>query len=376
MMQPRLTFALVLPILLSIAAAQAGEAEQKPGAAVDSALSEVVSPRTQSEVLVFGSWHTAGLQGIEPRHMQGVLDALDRFAPTRIAVEALPPDEVALLFDRARAQPAAAQQSDRFGKRIGEPGRAMQAAMGVDRFAAEARALELLASAGRDMAPDTRGELIRNLLAAYDFYSAALQWTYLTPAQRRDVDLPDAVRKTLDERLQSKDEINIVATALARRHGLQRLYPIDSQYEAVRTLGFPEETADAVFGHESVRTWRDSPEGKRIFELAEGALEPGGMLELARKANSVQVQEEDATQWRAWLAMDHPSGLDRFRYAMWELRNARMASNVLDAAASTRPERVLVVVGLSHKSYLDRELADKLALRLVQIDELDNRQEP
>lgn len=373
-MQPRQTFALVLPILLSITAAHAGEAEQKPGAAVDSALSEVVSPRTQSEVLVFGSWHTAGLQGFEPRHMQGVLDVLDRFAPTRIAVEALPPDEVALLFDRARTQPAAAQQSDRFGKRIGEPGRAMQAAMGVDRFAAEARALELLAGAGRDMAPDARAELIRNLLAAYDFFSAALQWSYLTPAQRKDIELPDAVRTALDKRLQAKDEISLVAAALARRHGLQRLYPIDSQYEAVRTLGFPEETLDVVFGHESVHTWRNSPEGKRLSGLVESVLEPDGMVDVARKMNSVQAQEDDAIQWRSWLAMDHPSGLDRFRYAMWELRNARMASNVLDAAASTRPERVLVIVGLSHKSYLDRELADKLALRLVQFDELDKRQ--
>lgn len=375
-MQPRQTLAFVLPILLSITATQAGEAERRPGAAVDSALSAVVSPKTQSEVLVFGFWHTAGLSGVEPRHMQGTLDLLDRFAPTRIAVEALPPDEVALLFDRARRQPGAAQMSNTFGKRIGEPGRAMQATMGVDRLAAEARAQELLASAGRDMAPDARAELVRNLLAAYDFFSAALQWSYLTPAQRVDVELPEAVRTALDKQLQSKDEVNLVATALARRHGLQRLYPIDSQYEAVRTLGFPEETLDAVFEHESIRTWRDSPEPKRVSGLAEGALEPGGMLDMARKLNSVQTQEDDAFQWRPWLTMNHPSGLGRFRYAMWELRNARMASNVLDAAASTQPERVLVVVGQAHKSYLDRELADKLALRLVQFDELDKRQAP
>lgn len=375
-MQPRQTLTLLLPFLLATAGAQAAEAERRPGAAVDSALSAVVSPRAQSEVLVFGFWHTAGLDDLETHHMQGTLDLLDRFAPTRIAVEALPPDEVALLFDRAQRQPAAAQLSGTFGKRIGESGRAMQSAMGVERLDAEARALELLVTAGREMAPDARAELVRNLLAAYHFHSAALQWSYLTPMQRTDVELPDAVRKALDARLQSKDEINTVATALARRHGLQRLYPIDSQYEAMRTLGFPEETVEAVFGHASVRSWRDSREGKRILGLSEGAYEPGGMLDLARKANSVQAQQDDATQWRSWLAMDHPSGLDRFRYAMWELRNARMASSVLDASASTRPERVLVVVGQAHKSYLDRELAGKLALRLVQFDELDKRQAP
>lgn len=94
---------------------------------------------------------------------------------------------------------------------------------------------------------------------------------------------------------------------------------------------------------------------------------------MIREINSPDVLEEDARQWLSWLARNHPSGLDRFRYTMWEQRNARMASAILDAAASTRPERVLVVVGFSHKAYLDHELATKLSLRLRQFEEFDTR---
>lgn len=372
-MQSRRMLAALFPLLLAAAGAQAGEAERPPGAAVDSALSASVVPRVQSEVLVLGSWHTGNFKILEESHLRGTLDLLDRFAPTRIAVESLPPDEIALLLDRAPRQPAAAQLLDMFGKHITEAGRAMQSALKVGRLEAEARARELLADAGPGMAPDARTELVGHLLASYEYYSAVLQWSYLDADGRAAAGLPDGVRESLDGRLRSKDEIVTLALAMARRHGLQRLYPIDSHYEAVRTMEFPEEVMDAVFGDPSIRAWRERPGGAEVRALPKRAQESGDLLPLLREVNSFPVQEDDATQWRAWLSMDHPSGLDRFRYAMWELRNARMASGVLDAAASTRPERVLVVVGFSHKSYLDRELAGKLALRLVQLDELDSR---
>lgn len=74
----------------------------------------------------------------------------------------------------------------------------------------------------------------------------------------------------------------------------------------------------------------------------------------------------DAGQWIPWTTLQHPGGLHRFRYAMWELRNQRMAIHVMDVAASAQPERVLFIVGYSHKAYLDRALAPALTIRLVQ----------
>lgn len=375
-MQSRRMLAALFPILLAATGVQAGEAERPPGAAVDSALSSSVTPRIQSEVLVLGSWHTGSFKILEERHLHSTLDLLDRFAPTRIAVESLPPDEIALLLERAPRQPAAAQLLEMFGKHITDAGHAMQSALEVGRLEAEARARELLADAGAGMAPAARAGLVGHLLASYEYYSALLQWSYLDAEARAAAGLPDGVRESLDERLRSKDEIVTLAMAMARRHGLQRLYPIDSHYEAVRTMEFPEKVMDAVFGDPSIRAWRDRPAAAGMRMLPKRAQESGDLLPLLREVNSFAVQEDDATQWRAWLAMDHPSGLDRFRYAMWELRNERMASGVLDAAASTRPERVLVVVGFAHKSYLDRELAGKLALRLVQLDALEARDEP
>ncbi|TWH15396.1 MULTISPECIES: hypothetical protein [Pseudoxanthomonas] len=58
---------------------------------------------------------------------------------------------------------------------------------------------------------------------------------------------------------------------------------------------------------------------------------------------------------------------------MWELRNQRMAANVLDVAASPRPERVMLLVGASHKAFVDRALAPHLGISLVQLADLEAR---
>lgn len=45
--------------------------------------------------------------------------------------------------------------------------------------------------------------------------------------------------------------------------------------------------------------------------------------------------------------------------------------NIIDAVASKQRERSLVIVGSAHKAYLDRLLAGKLSIRLVQLNEPD-----
>lgn len=362
--------AALLLIPATVSAASKARVHQQ-GDAVERALAGAVTPRVQSEVLVLGSWHTRGFKQMEPRHLDSTLVRLDRYAPTRIAVETLPPDEIALLLAQREHSAGARFVLDTFAKDIVKHGDAMQAHLRTDRLTAASRAEALLKDAGADMADAARIELAGHLLAAYEYDSAVLQWSYLDPEKREVATLPQSVREALDAQVQSKDERVTVAMAMARRHGLQRIHPVDSHYEVIRTLGFPQDVIDDVFDDPAQEIWRKRAEIQRVRALPKAALEAGDLLGLMRELNSPTVQQEDATQWLSWLRMDHPSGLHRFRYAMWELRNARMAAGVLNVAASTQPERVLVVVGYSHKAYLERELASKLSVKLRQFDEFD-----
>lgn len=367
----RAVAALMVALAASMAHASGGADARSPARAVEDRLSGHVTPRVQSEVMVFGSWHLAAFRDwLEPWHLEGTRALLERYAPTRIAVERMAPDEIALLAAHAPHDPEAQRTLEQFLGPMLPSAQTMREALGIDRVTAARRAAELLEEAGQagfEPGPGWRGELVAHLLAAYEFDSAILQWSYLTAAERAAADgLPGDVREMLNARLQRDDEIVQLAMPLARTLGLQRLYPVDSHYDVVRTLAFPSGVVDEVYGGASEQT-REEGTIARMLAKADAARDAGeDLLELFLDVNTHATQVDDNTQWVSWLAMDHPSGLDRLRYAMWEQRNHRMAGHVMEAAASTRPERVLFIVGFSHKAHVERALEPQLSVRLVQ----------
>jgi hypothetical protein len=341
------------------------------------AIHEVLAPRTssgfQSQVLVLGTLHLSGeRERLEPGHLLSLLDLLERFSPTRIAVESLTTDEVALLAELETDVPAAAQVLDMFARGTLTAGQTMQRALGVHRVVADGLARAALEDGGSSLTDDQRLALVGWLLAAYELNSAALQWSYLSPESRgRDQTLPAEIRDLLDGRLESANEVVTLASALARRLGLQRLHSIDSQYDGVRTLSAPEAALETLFSDPMRGELRDREWAARADSLKDAAFAAGDLLSLYRWINGQEYQRGDLTQWNWLFEGRHPDGLDRFRYAMWELRNIRQATQIMDVAASGRPERVLVVVGSSHKPHLDRLLGVHLSVRTVQLADLE-----
>jgi|GEM_PF-579180 len=350
-----------------------GEPGPTAGDAIDHVLGPRVTPGFQSQVLVLGTLHLSGEGGrLEPGHLGSLLDLLERFEPTRIAVESLTAHEVALLAELESQDPAAAQVLDMFGRRTLDAGRTMQLALDKSRAAAAWRARTVLEGQDTVMTDATRLALVGWLLAAYELNSAVLQWSYLSPETRDgDRTLPAEIRALLDGRMESSNEVVTVASALARRLGLQRLYSVDSQYDGVRTLSAPREALEALFSDPMRGELRDREWAARADSVKDAAFGAGDLLPLYRWMNGQEYQGGDLTQWNWLFEGRHPHGLDRFRYAMWELRNLRQATHIVDVAASGRPERVLVVVGASHKAHLDRLLGAHLSVRTVQLAELE-----
>lgn len=346
------------------------QAEPRAGAAVDHVLASRVTPAFQSDVLVLGTAHLSNeRERLTPTHLAAVLTRLEAFAPTRIAVEALHPDELALLAEREQDDPAAAQLLDMFGRSTVTAGRSMQEALGVDRVSAEQHARALLEKGGAAITNDERLRAISFLIAAYDFSSATLQWSYLPPAVRESAAvLPPDISGMLQRRLESSNEIVTLAMPLARKLGLQLLHSIDSQYDGVRTLSAPSAALEELFSDPARSGMRDEQRQVRADSMRAAAFAAGDLLPLYLYMNSDEYQLGDVSQWNWLFQQRNSSGLDRFRYAMWELRNLRQATHIIDVAASGEPERVLVIVGASHKAYLDRVLDTQLSVRLVHLD--------
>lgn len=366
MVPPRRWRVALLALLLPSALAAADDGPERADA-IDRVLAPLATPALRSQVLVLGTPHLSAESGrLTPGHLAPLLDRLADFAPTRIAVESLAADEIAMLAAHAPHVPAAAEVLAMFAAGAHELGRLMQQRLGIDHAAAAQRAAALEATLDGEAGSATRIELVALWLAAYEYDTAALQWSLLPEDARTGGALiPAEAAARLDRRLAGANETVTLALPLARRLGLRRIHPIDSQYDGVRTLSMPRDALEALFADPARGTSVDPAHTARAGQVADAAFAAGDLLPLYRHHNSRGYMDGDAAQWRWLFAGRHDSGLDRFRYAMWELRNLRQAVRIADVAASTRPERVLVLVGSAHKAPLERILATQLGVALV-----------
>jgi pheromone shutdown protein TraB len=67
----------------------------------------------------------------------------------------------------------------------------------------------------------------------------------------------------------------------------------------------------------------------------------------------------------AALEEGSPQQFGRNYVGYWETRNLRMASNIRDAIAARPGSRTLVIVGASHKGYLEAYLNQMHDVRIV-----------
>jgi hypothetical protein len=366
----RATPATMMILAAAAVTACAGGPSVLRGQAIDRVLAPQVTPPFQAEVLVLGTSHLSEYRDqLRPEHLQRLLALLVAWAPTHVAVESLTADEIALLAELEAHDSAAAQVLDMFGRGTLTAGRTMQRVLAVDRVAA-GRSARAMAAQGA-LTDDDRVELTGLLLAAYEYNSATLQWSLLPEdVRQRDGPLPPELRDALNRRLGSANEIVTLAMPIARRLGLPLLHSMDSQYDGMRTLSAPREELYALLTHPDRARLQDGEARERADRVRRDAFAAGDLLPMYLHANSDEHHAGDVTQWNWLFQPEHAAGLGRLRYAMWELRNMRQAMHIIDVAATGGAQRLLVIVGSSHKPYLDRLLATQLSVRLVQLEDL------
>ena len=96
-------------------------------------------------------------------------------------------------------------------------------------------------------------------------------------------------------------------------------------------------------------------------------------LGLYRWMNSPKYGLADLdAQWHLFLRSSLPSGFDRERAALWEARNLAIAANIRRITAAKPGQRALVIIGASHKTFLDAYLSQMMDLDVVQAEDVLN----
>jgi hypothetical protein len=316
------------------------------------------------QLAVLGTVHLREApESIEERAFEPLVARLAAFKPDLVAVESLSGAQC----DYLRAYVFAYEDTAKTYCFDASPARAL---LKLDGAAAE-REIEQMLSGSRDLAPAQRRRLVALFLAAGEPASASVQWLRLPAAERTaGADVTPELIAQIDKKLAQRSEDTLIAIALALKLGLQRIYPVDD-HTGDRATGPIDE---AVWEANMKRLWSNPhSEARRALDT---------------QAKDQMVADGDVLKWYRWINSAQAARLavggdfgaaagdtgaqrtGRSYLAYWETRNMRMAANIREVAGRTRANRVVAIVGASHKPYYERYLGMTSDMDVLDIDAL------
>ena len=320
-----------------------------------------------AEVLVLATPHLDQLEGVTPAHVDSLVAGLSRYAPQAVVLESLPSHTIEAMQQQPDLHPEAL---DSFvGARFLEFAKESQRLLALD--AAGARKA-LVNECSRDLASTAQASTrcIHLAAAAWDKpWADYLTWQH---ARRWPSAKPDG---PLGERIarlgKSTNENQLIGARLASEARLPRVYGMDDHpgedlygpvFEALIPAIGKSKAYEAFKAHARVI--------KEADERTRRAVASGNLLPLYRWMNSPEyggwVLDEE---WRLFVDRDLPRGPGQARIALWDVRNLAMVSNIMRVVSRHPGQRVLVVVGASHKPFFDDYLERSIGVRVRQLDE-------
>ena len=315
-----------------------------------------------AQVLVLGSPHLSQLpRKIDPALLAPLLDRLAGFRPDVIAIENINGEQCETL---KRFQSQHGDACDTYCWDTVE----FEKATGLNVDAALAEVDRTLASWPDKPTAAQRRRLAMLFLAANDRPSATVQWLRLAPAERRAEDgLTAPMVDILNRKGKSPNESIDVAAALAARLGLERLYLMDDH-----TADWPVD-AKSPYGQAYAKAlttvWSVEPKPPvrvRYDQLQAHVDTSSDLLDFYRFLNDPETQRATiASDMGAAAASAAAQPYGREYASWWETRNLRMTANIHAAFRGKPGAHVLVIVGATHKGYLDAYLDMMQDVRLV-----------
>jgi hypothetical protein len=330
-----------------------------------------ISEAEASQVLVLGTVHLRSYDD-DFNHdvLDGLLDVLERYKPDLIGIESLAP---IVVRDMVNSGEANSEILKEYGKRTAEFGKKARASLNVNWFEANAKVgklLEDIETKGKDTKLNqVRKELVLHFLAANDIYSALLQWSYLPEAMRTNIDGLDAdVLDYFSKHIQSPNENISIGINLASKLNHQRIYAINDHRDKEDFV----KVADALSKELENNEYLKSQPWKALYDeltrIQTKAYASENLLPLYVYLNSEEYVRRDIdSQWQILFKAKLPLGLAQTRTAYWDIRNLGIAANIRRAMALHPGKKMLVVIGASHKGFLDALLAECMDVKVVQL---------
>jgi hypothetical protein len=358
----------VTGVLMAAMLCAAAASAKEPAQTFDPSSLKGPSHGAPNDVLVLGTAHLAQLPAtFQSAGLQSLHQRLLAWKPRIIAIEARSGPQCAFMRQFPHRYRESVQQY------CWDPAPAREAT-GLDVPAASAEIERLLASwpATATPTPSQRRHLAAVFLAGGEPMSALVQWLRLPEAERRAGDALDATLvATLEKLRNGRGEDALIAAPLAAALGLERLHGMDDH-----TADSPDapDADPKAYGEAIMKAWNNPANARRKESrvlLHARLADADGVMALYRAMNApAQARIIYDSDFGAALEERSPQQFGRGYVAYWETRNLRMASNIRDAIGTLPGSRALVIVGASHKWYLEAYLNQMHDVRIVSSDQV------
>lgn len=328
--------------------------------------SHQINAQSETEVLILGSTHLSHLKNFKPDALNEIINRLDGFQFDAVAIENMPAQ---LLYDiQSRHDTAFADLLDGWAKERLEMAKSMQEYLNIDLLEAQYRINSLLAENIFDQ--NKREMLIKYFVASADLVSAVLHLNFAKNSTQGDTStFYNEVVLKLKGLSKSHNEIFSLGLRVAQSKGLHKIEYIDDfQDEAMLLKYFPDFIQDYTRNQGLINKLANKPVFQTVDSLANLGIKGMNLTQLFVFINSKEFQKQDfEAQWEIWMKTNFKSGTDKSRYALWEMRNLLIAANIMKTAAFYPRKKILVIIGASHKSFLEKYLKQIPNIKLMSL---------
>ncbi|WP_413472821.1 DUF5694 domain-containing protein [Shewanella baltica] len=323
--------------------------------------------KVQTQVMILGTSHLSTIKNqLEESSLSPIIQILEDFQPTAIGVEALRAEDIITMLNGSdEYQPVL---TEFVGDTLLLLAKKEQEDLGVSAKEAIAK-LNVLLDAPAFTAKQ-RIEVIKFAIAGYNKDTAALNWRYVDERSAIKT-LSVELQQYLNKRIQSNNETNALAATLALKLNINRLYPIDDHLDKDLYSGMLERLMDSYNASKAFKAFSTSEYINKLERLKAQGAESGDWLPLFTWVNSDEYMSDVIDkEWRLFVDEDLDVEAALSRIALWEIRNLNMASNIMRVVANHVGGKVIIVVGSSHKVFLDQYLSNMIGVKIVQFNDM------
>ncbi len=329
-----------------------------------------LAPKERTQILILASPHLSAYNDqFDPRSVEKLLELLKAWQPDLICIEALSPLSTYTANSNSKLYSSVISQ---FGSEIIEVGGYFQNDLKCD----WGQAVSRYDSLGRRLQVDpdnkaNRAAFTKYAFASYRYYTGLLQYKSLDTETIQAMAIPKNIMAILQSKINSSNENIQVGLRLAERLGQEELHQIDDHLDKDIFMKIAPALVNDLNSNEEYSKVLNSGLYKDSEDKLKEGLASKNLLEYYKLINSDAYMKADLDeQWKLFFRTKLDSKLDRIRVGLWEVRNLNIASNIRRVSALYPGRKILVIIGTSHKIFLDQYLDSMMEVDMVNLNQL------